>query len=479
MTDSISTILNRLMRTTASWVLIGMLAIGLAACSSSEEPSGGAPWAQNGEAVIPAVEVIKAQYGSLPLEERLSGTVEAENQVAIFPEISAPVVRVVAQNGDFVEVGAPLVYLRDTQFREQVRQAEAALRIAEAQAKQAQASLRELEARLNRTKQLAERQFQSEQELETLQAQVDASQASYEQSLGRVAQAEATLQEEREALRRTVVRAPISGLVGQRNAEVGMRADPSTRLYTQGNFEQVRVEVAITDAMIGRINVGQTALITTESFPDQPIRAEVSRISPFLEEDSFSAEAEIDVPNEEGLLRPGMFVQVDILYGESQQATLVPMSALYEDPNSGVLGVYVATSIGLEIDIEEPETYNEDNPPPLTEPTPMTFKEVDVLARGREMAGIAGVDPGAWVVTVGQNLLSNRGAGQVEARVRAIPWNRVVALQRLQDQDLLRQFMEKQQRLSRQQFNADSAAAAAATKMPDLPVTTAAPTTAP
>ncbi len=449
-----------------------MLALMPAACTTAEGPPEGAPGGPQGEAVIPAVEVVRAQYGSLPLEERLSGTVEAENQVIIYPEISAPIVRVVAQNGDYVEAGAPLVYLRDTQFREQVRQAEAALRIAEAQAREAEAALRELEARLDRTRQLAERQFQSTQTLESLQAQVDAAGASYDQALGRVAQAEATLEEAREALRRTVVRAPISGLVGQRNAEVGMRVDPGTRLFTQGNFDRVRVRVAITDAMIGRIEVGQTALISAESFPDgHVVQAAVSRISPFLEAGSFSAEAEIDVPNEEGLLRPGMFVQVDVLYGESQQATLVPMSALYEDPNSGALGVFVATSIGLEIDIEEPETYDADNPPPLTEPTPMTFREVQVLARGRDMAGIAGVEPGAWVVTVGQNLLGNRTGGRVEARVRATPWSRVLALQRFQDQDLLRQFMEKQQRLSRGLTEDSATAAAPAAGVPAAPAT--------
>ena len=64
------------------------------------------------------------------------------------------------------------------------------------------------------------------------------------------------------------------------------------------------------------------------------------------------------------------------------------------------------------------------------------------------MAGVHGVPVGAWVVTVGQNLLSTRSGQPVLARIRPIPWDRVVSLQRLQDQDLLREFMAKQQRLA-------------------------------
>lgn len=435
------------------------LSVWSAGCgpSSSDEANG-----LNGERghATPSVEAVQAQLGALPLEKRLSGVVRAENQVAIYPEITAPVVEVLAQNGDYVEAGAPLVRLKDTQYREQLRQAQANLRIAQAEAKQVRANVNELEAQLRRTERLAERDFQSQQQLEMLQAQVEAAEARHEQALAQVEQAEATVDEREEALRQTVVRAPISGFVGRRNAEVGMRVDGNTQLYTIGNFETVRVQIAIPDEVFGQIEVGQTALVRSPSLPDTTLEAQVSRISPFLSAESYSAEAEIDVPNPDQLLKPGMFVQVDVLYGESQQATIVPLSALYEDPNSGRLGVFVAPSLGTEVPASAPETYDEDDPPPLSEATPTTFREVEVVARGRQAAGIRGVEPGAWVVTVGQNLLNQAGGEEVAARVRAIPWQRVAALQELQDQDLLRRFMEKQQRMARERFGPSSDRAA-------------------
>jgi RND family efflux transporter MFP subunit len=354
-----------------------------------------------------------------------------------------------------------LVYLRDKQYTDQLRQVEAALEISRADANRTDANLRALKTQVERARQLAERQYQSAQELESLEAQLSGAEAGYQQSVARIAEAEANVEEQREAVRRTVVRAPISGYVGLKNAEVGMRADPGTPLYTIGNFDEVRVEVSISDRMVNSIKVGDTALIRLDDESGGTVEATVSRISPFLESGSYSATAEIDVRNTDGLLRPGMFVAVDVLYGETNQATLVPESALYEDPRTGQMGIYVATSLRTETPIEEPETYDPVNPPPLTDPTPMAFTPVDVLARGRGVAGVAGLQLGDWVIVIGQNLIRPVD-GQTVARARPVTWERIAALQGMQDEDLLRQFMDKQQRLARETFSSPTSSAAPA-----------------
>lgn len=438
------------------WCLCAFL-LALPACSSSEDGGASGPPGRGGSRdATPSVEAVQARYGALPLEERMSGVVQARNQVAIYPEIDAPVVEVIAQNGDYVEQGDPLVRLRDDTYRERVRQAEANLRISRAQVKSARADLKELQARLRRTEQLAEGEFESEQQLETLRAQVESAEAGVEQAKANVEQAQATLDERQADLRRTVVRAPISGQVGQRNVQVGQRVGANTRLYTMGNLDTVRIEVGVTDRLLGQVQTGQTARISAPSLGDTTITAEVTRMSPFISEDTYSAEAEIEVPNPGGLLKAGMFVQVDVLYGESQKATLVPLSAIYEDPDTGTRGVFVAPTLGTEIPVEAPDEFDPGNPPPLTQPTPTTFREVEILAEGRETAGVRGVEPGNWVVTVGQNLLSSRSADRVDARVRPMPWSRLLALQRLQDRDVLRQLLERQQRIAEERFGSES-----------------------
>ena len=434
----------------APLLVVAVCALVFTGCGSSER-EGGPSGRRGGQGNTPSVEAVQARYGALPLEERMSGTVRAANQVAIYPEVGAPVVAVEAQTGDYVEEGEPLVRLKDDAYRERVRQAEASLRITRADAKGAEANVKELQAQLKRVERLASQEFESQQRLESVRAQVASAEAAYERAQAQVAQAQATLDERQTDLRRTVVRAPISGYVGQRDVEVGQRVDGNTRLYIMGDLDSMIVEVQVTDRMFGRIQPGQTARVHLDT-KDTVLTASVTRMSPFLSEASYSAEAEIEVPNPDGMLSPGMFVDVDVAYGESQQATLVPMSALYEDPNTGQRGIFVAPTLGTEIPVEVPETYDPDNLPPLTQATPTEFRQVEILAEGRETAGIRGVAPGDWVVTVGQNLLNSRSSETVDARVRPMLWSRLLALQELQDTDLLYRFLERQREIAAQRF---------------------------
>ena len=417
----------------------------LSGCANEEEGADGPQGVRSGGPTqVPSVEVVQAQRGALPLEERLVGVVKADNQVEIYPEITASVTEVHVTSGEVVREGQVLVNLEARQFREQLNQAKASLRITQADARQAEARLRELRLQFERTEALAQKDLVSDLDLETQRAQMDAAAASYERTQAQVDQAMATIQEREAALARTVIRAPISGRVGQREAEVGMRVNGNTRLFTIGNLDNVRVEASLTESMLSYVAEGQSTRISSEVIGDTAIVTPLSRISPFLEATSFSTVAEIDVPNPGGLLKPGMFVSVDVFYGESQQATVVPNSALYEDPNSGALGVFVATSLGLEVSPTLPES--EDDLPPLSEPTPMQFFPVEVVAEGHDLSGISGIDDDAWVVTIGQQLL--RG-NEPQARVRATTWNRLITLQNLQREDLLRQFLEKQQRMAK------------------------------
>ena len=430
-------------RTVAAGPLLCLLALGLAACGSAEGESDGRRGER--EAPVPAVEVVQARYGALPLRERLSGTVEAEGQVQVFPQSSGRLTSVTAQNGDFVQQGEVLARVNAQTSQAQLAQAQASLESAQASAQQAKANLEEIRAQFERTKKLAADSLVSQQELETQRAQLQSAKASYEQAQAQVQQARGTIAERSEAVGQTAVRAPISGRVGQRNAEVGMKVDGQTPLFTVGNLSEVQVTVPISQEMLGRIEEGQTARITSANLPgDSMATAEVSRISPFIEASTYSAEAEIDVNNESGRLTPGMFVKVDVAYGESQEAPLVPMSALYENPDTGARGVYVAPSLGEELQAPRQST-SEDGTQPLIGPVPTQFQPVEVVAEGSNVAGVRGIEPDSWVVVVGQHLLGGGGGdGPAEARVQATKWTRIMDLQSLQQQDLLRQVMDGQ-----------------------------------
>jgi multidrug efflux pump subunit AcrA (membrane-fusion protein) len=204
---------------------------------------------------------------------------------------------------------------------------------------------------------------------------------------------------------------------------------------------------------------GQRVEIGAQGRGGPPIEAEVSRISPFLAAGSYSAEVEIDVPNAGGALVSGMFVTADLFYGESEEATVVPASAIYDHPITGEVGVYIATDMPagpVAEDAPEPVLAAADHQDRAgatarPEPRALRFQPVDVVAKGAQTTGIRGVDAGAWVVVVGQHLLAAQtGEGPPQGRVRRMAWDRILELQRLQRDDLLRDFMDRQQQLARQ-----------------------------
>ena len=423
-------------RLTKAVFKIGLIgtAILLFGCSSASDGS------ENGtDQLIPAVEAVQARYGTLPLTQRLSGVVKAKNQVAIYPEISAVITEVLVTNGEAVRKGQPLVKLRDKDYRDRLKQVNANYQIAVAQLRQAQAQLKENQAELKRFETLAEKNLASQAELETIQTRAVSAAANVELADARVEQAQAYVDEQEENLSQTVIRAPVSGSVGNRNAEVGMLVSSNTRLFTLGQLDNIRVEVVLTDRMLNYIEEDQRSEIFASNLTSGPVSAPLSRISPFLHPITHSTEAEIDLANPDRRLKPGMFVTVDIFYGESERATLVPLSSIYEHPRKGVTGVFVSKAV---LGGEPVGKLSADQPIFLTDPVTFEFIQVEVVAQGRMEAGIHGIDEGDWVVTLGQNLLGDEAG---KARVRPVKWEWVERLQNLQREDLMEDMIRRQQ----------------------------------
>ena len=403
------------------FLLVGAL-FGLLGCKAEIKPG-----ARNSS---PPVEATQTKSGSLTLVERLSGTVWAENQVGLYPEISGRIAEVMVSNGQTVSSGQALVRLSDESASEQVRQAEAGLRIEEARLRQSTAALAEVEAQSKRIKSLSDRNLVTDVELETTAAQRESAAADVELAEARVQQAASTLAERRDALNKTIIKAPIAGIVGVRAAEIGMQVTTSTRLFTIGNLDRVTVRIDLTDEMLNYIESGQAVHVFSKESDKEPLIGTLTRISPFLNPVARSTVAEIDLNNSERRLQPGMFAAVDILYGQSQQATLVPSSALYTDSNTGREGVYHLQATP----VDDPENT-------LSMPVDVSFVPVDPIARGSSEVAIAELSTGEWIVTLGQNLLAT---GRSQARVRSVTWQQVMDLQNLQRESLLEEVMNPQ-----------------------------------
>lgn len=409
--------------------------------------SGCFPDAQNGESVeeqrVPAVEAVQVRTGTLPLEERLAGSVVARSQTEIYAEVSGRIVEVLANDGDRVEAGAPLVRFRATEFEEQLSQAESALRVADARVKQAEASNERAQAALRRMTTIVERNLGSAAELEGAQAEALSAEAELLLMQAQRQQAASLVAERRSALAETTVRAPITGIVGGRNAEIGQLATTSSPLFVIGDPTSMRVTITLTQRMLGYIATGTPVSIVSDTAPEQPLSAQISRISPFLHPVTRTTNAEIDVEEHGTLLRPGMYVSVDVLYGESQTAPLVPNNAIYTDSRTGTEGVWLArveeANAPLEPGVAAAPRGELDPSGPVT----VELVPIEVLARGRLVSAVRGVEEGQWVVSVGHELLSRNDSGR--AVIQPTPWEHIMRLQQMQTRDLLDLIRQKQE----------------------------------
>lgn len=432
----------RLVRCTLA-LLSGLVLFPAVGCRRGPDGSS------RGEVTAPAVEAVQARSGALPLVERVSGTVRADNQITLFPEISGRVLAVHVQSGDPVERGQALVEIQADELREQLRQAEAGYRVNEARLRQARARLGEMQAQDRRTRALAGRELVTEFELESLAAELESARADVALAEAQLDEAGAAVAEQREMLTKAVVRAPIRGHVGQRNAEIGMQVTPTTRLFTIGNLDRVEVRVNISDTMLRHVAQGQPVRIVTRDAAGQTrhLLGRLERISPFLDEVTRSADAEIEIENPDHWLHAGMFVPVDLLYGESRQATLVPSSALFTDPNTGTVGVFIldkgGPGAGSAAASQEARAasarISQVDPPALSDPVAVRFRPVGIVARGEMEVAVSDVQPGDWVVTIGQDLLST---GRNLARVEEVSWEHVMELQGLEPEDLLQEALQ-------------------------------------
>lgn len=428
-------------RTAQCFVVAAVLL--LAACSNDNAeqtgPRGERGRPGSGAAPVPSVEVVKAQLGSLPLEERLTGRVIARNQTTIFPEVSGPIVEVHVDNGDSVEEGDPLVTIRDTEYRELWQQAVSGLAIAEAQTRQAEANLQLLRSQLERIRKLSERQLDSQASLDDMRAQVAVAEANVDLRRAQEAQARSQVEERKLQLDHTVVRAPISGKVGQRNAERGQQVSASSQLFIIGDLSRVQIEVPLTEGMLTYLKEGTPVNIRSENWPGTVLHSEIARISPFINANTMRTEGYVELDNPAGLLRAGMFVTVDVLYGTTEQAVLIPNTALHRNPQTGEEGIFLMSAPGPEY---QPVSQMPDSPPVLTSPRAISFVPVSVIASGRMATGVRGISEGDWVVTLGKELLTGNTA---EARARLISWDQIMDMQQVQSRDLFELIDRKEQ----------------------------------
>jgi len=248
--------------------------------------------------------------------------------VDVMSRVSGRLKELLVERGDRVKKGQLLAVVDDEDILQQIRRAEASISVAEAGVSREQASCENLEIQARRYRRLHSESLISTQELEDVESRLRVATAQLALAKAQVEQARASLRELRIQEEQTRVHSPLTGFAGTRYLDPGALVSPSVPIVSVIDVSRVKTVVPLSEGLLSRVSVGQIAEVRVDAYPERMYRGQVTRISPFLNPDTRSADLEIEIANESGELRPGMFARVIIKSGEPQSALAIPRSAL-------------------------------------------------------------------------------------------------------------------------------------------------------
>lgn len=273
-----------------------LLLCTLTACERAEPAS-----TESGARVRPPtpVEVVAATVDTVVDAVTATGAIEAVQSIELLPEVEGRLVEILAQEGSEVEAGERMFRLDDAELRAQV-------------------------ARLEADRDLA---VQAVERARELIAQNAVSQADLDEAEAnaRSAQAQLDLQEVR--LRRTIVRAPFTGVVGARLVSLGDYITTSTPLTTLQTADPQRAVFQVPERYAGRVGVGQRVSFEVAAVNKQ-FAGIVDFVAPVVELPARTITVKAVVRNQRRELRPGMFIEARLALEVKPRATVIPEDAI-------------------------------------------------------------------------------------------------------------------------------------------------------
>lgn len=340
--------------------------------------------AQQRDEVI-SVTPAKAEARQIPSYIQTTGSLVADETSEVASKVAGKVTNTFVNVGQFVQQGTVLAKLDENAAKLQVKQAEAGIAQAQAAVSQAQArlglsatgnfqageipevraananyeqalaQLRQAEANEKRYHDLVETGDTSMQTYETYRttrdtarAQVNAVKQQLEAAVNAAKQnnqaiksaqagvdsARAQAATARQAVADTVIRAPFSGFVSNRQISVGEFVTTANPIITLLRTNPIKIQIQTTAAEVPFIHLGTSVSLQVDAFKDRKFAGTITAVNPSVDPTSRTAIVEAQVENNENLLRAGMFATVQIVRPGGGQGVFVPKSAVYNDQNT-------------------------------------------------------------------------------------------------------------------------------------------------
>jgi HlyD family secretion protein len=340
----------------ARWWQRPILWVSLAA--AAVVAAGAYYWQMQKESDAAPVYVTEAvRKGNLTLTVAANGTIVPTRVVNIGSELSGTVKRVLVDVNDVVKKGQVLVELDTAKLDDQVLRSRAALAASQAQLAQTTATVKESRstlARFDEVSRLSGGKVPSATELDSARAALERAVAGEASARANVAEARATLSTDETNLSKASIRSPIDGVVLTRTVDPGNAVAASLQAVTlftiAEDLAKLRLEVAVDEADVGAVKVGQKASFTVSAYPSRRYPAKITRVAfgSTKTDNVITYTTWLEVDNTDLSLRPGMTAASTIVATERNDVLLVPNTALRFTPSqAGAAAPASAASGGI------------------------------------------------------------------------------------------------------------------------------------
>lgn len=281
-------------------VVVGAVAGGIAVTNDGAPAADANAAAAQQEMPPMPVDVASAVEQNVVEAVRATGRIEALQAVELRPDEAGRITRLLFQEGQRVTAGTPLVIIDDALLRAQA-------------------------ARATADRDLAKQQLARVQKL---RAENAASPADLERAEANARAAQAALDVLELQIERTTVRAPFTGVIGQRFVSTGDYVTTSTPLLTLQTTDPQRAVIEVPERYATDLKVGQNVEFTVAAQPNKVFTARVDFIDAVVQDQSRTIVVKGRAPNANGVLKPGMFIEARLATQTRTNAVVVPEDAI-------------------------------------------------------------------------------------------------------------------------------------------------------
>ena len=267
-----------------------------------------------------------------------TGTLQAVETVQVGTQVSGVVAALYADFNSIVKKGQVVAKLDAQLIQTQIEQQQANVARAEAELERVNVTVADAQQKLDRARQLAERNLIPRTDLESAEVSLASAQAQTRSAEAALTQARAQLNNSRVNLTYTTIRSPIDGIVISRNVDAGQTVAASmnapTLFVLAADLTKMEVIADVDESDVGRMRPGLTATFRVDAFPNDVFTGVVSqvRLQPAVVQNVVTYATVIEVPNRELKLKPGMTANATIEVARKNDVLRIANAAIRFKP---------------------------------------------------------------------------------------------------------------------------------------------------